>query len=125
MIVRTWHGIVPIAKAEGFKKYIDQTGVAEVISLPGNLGVCLHTQTQNEYEHFFMVSYWKGYEAIKAFAGPDYHIAVTYPEDDLYELISDPIVLHHKVKEISSQFPMNNSGYLKNSNKREESTYGT
>jgi heme-degrading monooxygenase HmoA len=106
MIVRTWHGIVPLAKADGFQKYINQTGVAEAVALPGNLGVYLYTQTQNGYEHFFMVSYWESYEAIKAFAGTDYHIAVTYPEDGRYELISDPIVLHHEVTAMPAQFPL-------------------
>ena len=38
-----------------------------------------------------MVSYWEDFEAIRAFAGPAPHIAVRYPGDSQFDLISDPI----------------------------------
>ena len=56
MIVRTWHGCVPLQHAEGF---------------------------------------------VKAFAGEDYHVAVTYPDDDAFELLSDPYVFQHEVEAVS------------------------
>ncbi len=52
-----------------------------------------------------MVSYWRDMDSVKSFSGPNPQIAVTYPEDDKYGLISDPIVLHHEVEELPSQFP--------------------
>lgn len=106
MIVRSWHGIVPIDKAEGFSEYILITGIAEAKATVGNLGAYIHHQIQDKFEHFFMVSYWDSMESIKAFAGNTPHIAVTYPEDDKYELISDPIVLHHEIKEVPLEFPI-------------------
>lgn len=106
MIVRSWHGIVPAEKAEGFREYLLITGVAEAKTTIGNLGAYIHNQRQGEFEHFFMVSYWESMKAIKAFAGKEPHIAVTYPEDDQYELISDPIVLHHEIKEVPLGFPL-------------------
>lgn len=106
MIVRTWHGIVPIEKAEGFRNYLLSTGVAEAKALPGNLGAYIYSQSQEEFEHFFMVSYWESVESIRGFAGPNPHIAVTYPEDNKYCLISDPIVLHHEVQKVPSEFPL-------------------
>jgi len=106
MIVRTWHGIVPIEKAEGFRNHLINTGVLEAKALAGNLAAYIYSQSQNEFEHFFMVSYWRDMESVKSFAGPNPQIAVTYPEDDKYDLISDPIVLHHEVMELPSQFPL-------------------
>lgn len=106
MIVRSWHGIVPIEKTEGFRDYILITGVAEAKATSGNIGAYIYSQPQGRFEHFFMVSYWESIESIRAFAGSDIHIAVTYPEDDKYGLISDPIVLHHEVKEMPSGFPL-------------------
>lgn len=100
MIVRTWHGIVPMEKAAAFREYLSVTGVAEAKVTPGNLGVDIFSQPQDGWEHFFMVSYWNDFEAIKAFAGANPHIAVCYPEDKKFSLISDPIVLHHEIQKL-------------------------
>jgi hypothetical protein len=37
MILRSWHGIVPIEKAESFKRHLLATGVADVKAISGNL----------------------------------------------------------------------------------------
>ncbi len=39
--------------------------------------------------------------AVKAFAGEDYHVAVTYPDDEAFELLSDPYVFQHEVEVVS------------------------
>jgi heme-degrading monooxygenase HmoA len=106
MIVRSWHGIVPIDKAGAFRLYLLQTGVTEAKSTPGNLGAFIYSQPQGGWEHFFMVSYWIDMEAVCAFAGLMPHIAVTYPDDAKYGLISDPIALHHEVKSVPEDFPI-------------------
>lgn len=106
MIVRTWHGIVPDDKAEAFNEYLKATGIKEAQDIPGNLGTYVYRQSQDNLTHFYMVSYWDSYEAIVTFAGPNPGVAVTYPKDAQYGLISDPIVLHHEVLEVPSQFPL-------------------
>ncbi|EPH0545195.1 hypothetical protein N1I02_005213, partial [Serratia marcescens] len=40
--------------------------------------------------------------AVKDFAGEEYQIAVTYPDDERFSLISDPYVFHHQVEEIAA-----------------------
>lgn len=105
MIVRSWHGIVPVDKAEVFREYLLATGITEAKATPGNLAAYIYDQSQGDFKHFFMVSYWQDMEAIKAFAGDKPHIAVTYPEDSKFGLISDPIVLHHEVQSIPNKFP--------------------
>lgn len=105
MILRSWHGIVPLEKADGFRDYLLKTGIAEAMATPGNLAAYMYHITQDTYEHFFMVSYWESMEAVAAFAGDQPHIAVTYPEDYQYELISDPIALHHEIKSMHECFP--------------------
>ncbi len=105
MIVRSWHGIVPAEQGEAFRNHLLKTGVAEVKTIPGNLGAEIYNQLQDVWEHFFMVSYWDSYEAVKAFAGPNPQIAVCYPEDGQFGLISDPIVLHHEIEKIPVKFP--------------------
>ncbi|MFO5841871.1 hypothetical protein ACLBPJ_25980, partial [Klebsiella pneumoniae] len=40
-------------------------------------------------------------ETEKPFTGEYYHVAVTYPDDDAFELLSDPYVFQHEVEAVS------------------------
>ncbi|AOR65891.1 hypothetical protein [Pectobacterium wasabiae] len=102
MIVRTWHGCVPLQHAEGFATHLQLTGVKHSQGITGNQGAFVKRVTQGNWEHFFLATYWTDIDAIKAFAGEDYHIAVTYPEDDKFCLLSDPYVFQHEVQAIQS-----------------------
>ena len=68
MISRTWHGIVPIKHKEGLTKY----------------------EYENRCKRYFE-------NRGKRYAGDTPEIAVTYPEDAQYELISGPIVIIQEV----------------------------
>lgn len=100
MIVRTWHGCVPVKYAGTFSKHLQQTGVDHSLNVKGNLGAFVKQVTQDEWEHFFLATYWSDLDAIKRFAGEDYLVAVKYAEDDKFELISDPYVFQHEVDNI-------------------------
>lgn len=97
MISRTWHGIVPIDMKENFKNYLEITGVKDTISIPGNNGAFVKIVDQGNYTHFFLCTLWDKMEDIILYAGQTPEIAVTYPEDEKYGLISDPIVIHQEV----------------------------
>lgn len=99
MIVRTWHGCVPRRHEAGFAAHLEQTGVQHSRSIAGNLGAFVRQEEQGEWTHFFLATYWRDLEAVKAFAGDNYHIAVTYPDDEQLELLSDPYVFQHEVSE--------------------------
>jgi len=101
MIVRTWHGCVPLKHAEGFAAHLNKTGVDHAKSVPGSLGAFVRREAQGDWEHFFLATYWEGLPAVKAFAGEDYHVAVTYPDDEQFELLSDPYVFQHEVAAVS------------------------
>ncbi|GKW10564.1 MULTISPECIES: hypothetical protein [Pectobacterium] len=100
MIVRTWHGCVPLEHAEGFATHLQLTGVTHSQSIPGNQGAFVKRVTQGNWEHFFLATYWTNIDAIKAFAGEDYHTAVTYHEDDKFCLLSDPYVFQHEIEAV-------------------------
>ena len=85
--VTAWHGCVPFRHAEGFANP-RQTGVEHAEATPGNLGAYVRRETQDEWEHFFLATYRNDLEAVKAFAGEQYQIAVTYPDDEQFELLS-------------------------------------
>lgn len=104
MISRTWHGIVPIEMKENFKKYLDITGVKDTLSIQGNKGAFVKIVDQGNYTHFFLCTLWDKMENIILYAGENPEIAVTYPEDEKYGLISDPIVIHQVVNSGENPF---------------------
>jgi hypothetical protein len=98
MIVRTGHGCVPLKHAQGFAKHLENTGVEHI---PGNRGAFVRSETQGDWPHFFLAKWWQGLQSIKEFAGENYHMAVTYPDDEEFELLSEPYVFQHVVETVS------------------------
>ncbi|WP_312687549.1 hypothetical protein [Kosakonia sp.] len=101
MIVRTWHGCVPLQHAEGFAKHLELTGVLHAKSIAGNRGAWVRREDQGDWAHFFLATYWQDLAAVKAFAGEHYHVAVTYPDDEVFALLSDPYVFQHQVDAVT------------------------
>lgn len=104
MYSRTWHGMVPIEMKESFEKYEFETGIKDTTAIPGNRGAFLKIVEQGQYAHFFLCTKWDSMESIIAYAGNEPTIAVTYPEDEKYGLISDPVVIIQEVLDDSNPF---------------------
>ncbi len=54
MIVRTWHGCVPLKHAEGFATHPEKTGVEHSTSIQGNRGAFVRWEVQGDRAHFFL-----------------------------------------------------------------------
>lgn len=67
---------------------------------PATRGGVVRRETQGEWEHFFLATYWNNLDAVIAFAGEDYHVAVTYADDERYQLLSDPYVFQFEVADV-------------------------
>jgi hypothetical protein len=104
MISRTWHGIVPTRFKDEFEIYLGKTGVGDATAIKGNSGAYVRIVEQGEYAHFFLCTIWDSLESIILYAGDNPTIAVTYPEDDKYGLISDPIFIHQEVASAKNPF---------------------
>ncbi|MEL7662354.1 GNAT family N-acetyltransferase [Acetobacterium wieringae] len=104
MFSRTWHGIVPLKMRAAFEQYEYQTGVKESLAIPGNRGAFLKIVEQEDFAHFFLCTKWDSMASMIAYAGQEPLIAVTYPEDEKYGLISDPIVIIQEVVDDSDPF---------------------
>jgi hypothetical protein len=104
MISRTWHGVVPIEFKSRFKTYLEQTGVHDTTAIQGNLGAFVKIVEQDNYAHFFLCTVWDSMESIKLYAGLNPTVAVTYPDDKQYDLISDPIAVHQEVTTTNNPF---------------------
>lgn len=97
MIARTWHGRVPVAKADAYHAYLRRTGLPDYAATPGNRGVLVLRRTEGDVTHFVLTTMWDSLEAIRAFAGDDVTRARYYPEDDDYLLEREPSVTHFEV----------------------------
>ena len=97
MIARTWHGRVPLSRADAYESYIHRTGITDILATPGNQGVLLTRRDEGDVTHFNLTSLWESTEAIRRFAGDDYARARYYDEDDDYLLEREPHVTHSDV----------------------------
>ena len=69
--------------------------------IEGNKCAFVKRVTQGGWEHFSLATYWEDIEAVKAIAGNEYHVVVTYLDDNKFRLLSDPYVLQHEVEVIN------------------------
>lgn len=99
MIARTWHGVVPIEKADAYYSYLMKTGMKDYRSIPGNVGVTVLRRDENQQTHFLLITSWDSYESIKQFAGEEYEKAWYYPEDEKYLVKLEPFVHHYEILE--------------------------
>lgn len=99
MIARIWRGTVREADKDTYYEYLKKTGLREYAGTAGNRGVYTLRCVANGQCSFLLLTMWDSWDAIKAFAGPDYQKAVYYPEDDRFLLDRGPCVEHYEVVE--------------------------
>ena len=97
MIARTWHGAVPVEKADAYHDYLLETGVPDYQATPGNRGVYVFRRTDGDTTHFLLLTLWDSLDVIREFAGDDVERARYYPEDEAYLLELEPTVTHYDV----------------------------
>jgi len=93
-----WSGPVWSDRADEYEKYLHRTGIAELRSTPGNLGVMLLRRDMGTETEFTVLSLWANEDAIRRFAGEELHKAVYYPEDQDFLLRMVPNVTHSLVR---------------------------
>ena len=97
MIARIWRGVTSESDKDTYFDYLQQTGLKEYAAVPGNQGVWVLRRVSGGEAEFTLISLWESWDAIKAFAGPDYERAVYYPEDKRFLRQLDPEVEHYEV----------------------------
>lgn len=101
MIARLWRGVSSRADADAFWRYVQNTGVRDFRTAPGNRGIEVLRRFDGETAEFLFLSFWDSMDDIKRLVGPDTDRAVSYPEDARLLLQFDPTVKHFDVE----QFP--------------------
>jgi heme-degrading monooxygenase HmoA len=97
MIARIWRGIVREADKDNYYEYLQATGLKEYAATGGNRGVYTLCRVSDGQAEFLLLTLWDSWNAIKAFAGPDFEKAVYYPEDNKFLLSLDPHVTHYEL----------------------------
>lgn len=69
MIVRTWHGCVPLKHAEDFAKHLENTGVEHSEGIAGNIGAYVRRETQGDWGAFLSGNLLEGSAVSKDFRG--------------------------------------------------------
>ena len=102
MIVRMWHGRVPITKADAYREFLKQRALPDYQNTPGNVGsyVLERESPDSEEMHFMTVSLWFDMGAVEGFAGSQSDLARYYPEDADFLLEFEPYVIHYEVSPI-------------------------
>jgi len=99
MIARIWRGTTRAEHADEYLAYLEATGLKDYAAVPGNQGTQVLRRIEGETAEFLILTLWDSFEAIRAFAGDDFHRAVYYPEDTVFLLELDPTVAHYEVIE--------------------------
>ena len=97
MIARIWSGAVRTPDADDYAGYIQATGFAEYGRTPGNRGAWMLRRDTGTLTEFITYSLWDSVEAVKAFAGEEYEVAVYYPDDERFLVERDDTVAHYEV----------------------------
>lgn len=97
MIARMWRGYTRDEDIDDYLEYLQQTGVREYTSTPGNRGCQVLCRRDGQRAEFLLISLWESVDAIRAFAGDEIEQAVFYPEDDRFLVERDLTVSHFDV----------------------------
>jgi len=97
MIARIWRGHTRASDADEYMAFLQRSGLADYRATPGNEGVLTLRRVENGTAEFVLISFWRDFDAIRRFAGPDPEKAHYYPEDDRFLLGKEPRVTHYEV----------------------------
>lgn len=86
MIVRLWHGRVPLSKADEYAEFMKERAAPDYGSVEGLQKLHFLRRDEGDVAHFLLITFWDSMESVKKFAGEQPEIAKYYPEDDAFLL---------------------------------------
>lgn len=97
MIGRVWRGWTTAELAPGYVAHLHDTTFPELAGIDGHAGAyALRRETGGEVE-FLVLTLWRSLDAVRAFAGDDYELAVVPPEAERVLTRFDETVSHYEV----------------------------
>ncbi len=89
-------------QADSYLAFLLTKGTKEYRDTPGNVSVKVWSNKQNDCCHFWTVTEWDSWDAVKRFAGADIDKAVYYPEDEGVLLEFEESVSHYQCYDVSA-----------------------
>lgn len=80
MIGRIWHGWTTTGNADTYEKLLRSKILPEIHRVKGYKGAYLLRRNSQNSVEFITLTFFESMEAVRAFAGEDYEIAVVPPE---------------------------------------------
>jgi heme-degrading monooxygenase HmoA len=99
VIARIWRGAVRPEDGDEYAQYIRDTGLSEYRQTPGNKGAWMLRRDVDGRTEFLTLTFWESLDAVKAFAGEDFEVAVYYPKDERYLVERDDTCAHYEVED--------------------------
>ena len=80
MIARLWRGWTSVENADPYKRLLRTTILPGIHRIAGYRGAYLFRRSIPEGVEFVTLTLWESLDAVRAFAGPEYEVAVVPPE---------------------------------------------
>lgn len=97
MIVRAWRARAAADNPDGYPQHFRTNLAVELKSVPGFLGATLLRQERPDAIEFLVLTRWRSFNAIRAFAGDDVGKAVVEPSAIAALVDYDETVQHYVV----------------------------
>jgi antibiotic biosynthesis monooxygenase (ABM) superfamily enzyme len=97
MIARVWRGWTSLENADAYEELLRTKVLPELRRLPGHRGAAVLRQSAGEEVEFVVLNRFDSLEAVRAFAGRDYELAVITPEAEALLARGEQRALHYEV----------------------------
>ncbi|HXE75569.1 MAG TPA: antibiotic biosynthesis monooxygenase [Candidatus Xenobia bacterium] len=98
MIARLWHGWTTRENADAYEALLRREVLPGIHRIPGYKGAHLLRRDAGREVEFVTLTLWDSLEAVRAFAGADYEVAVVPPEARKLLLRFDQRSVHYEVR---------------------------
>ena len=97
MIARHWSGATAPTDAGAYEKLLRDVVLPSLHQIEGYRGGYVLRRAAGDEVEFVVINFFDSLDAVRAFAGPDYDIAVFEPEARRLLSRADPRAMHYEV----------------------------
>jgi heme-degrading monooxygenase HmoA len=98
MIARHWRGWTKPQNADDYERLLKEKVLPNLKNIEGYKGGYILRNDGTTEVEFVVINMFDSLDAIKRFAGPDYHIPVFEPEAKRLLCRVEPVALHYEVR---------------------------
>src|SRR5690242_18462508 len=98
MIARHWRGWTKPEDADAYEALLKSKVLPELRNLPGYCGGYIFRNDAEEESEFVVLNLFDSLDAVRKFAGPNFHVPVFEPEAKLLLSRFEPVANHYEVR---------------------------